>query len=134
MTMTLEVTERTRPMVQMAGIAILHLSQSLLKIIDTSSSGGDTLWVSGYATYDALSGSFKELVLKLTGTYSQPELKERLDASSLEFYSGDRGPPDNVGDELTATHPIVRTNPVTGWNSLFALGSHFTKFRWAHRR
>ena len=33
----------------------------------------------------------------------------------------------NVGKELTAVHPVVRTNPVTGWKSIFALGP-FPKF------
>jgi alpha-ketoglutarate-dependent taurine dioxygenase len=27
-----------------------------------------------------------------------------------------------VGKELSAVHPVVRTNPVTGWKSVFALG------------
>lgn len=27
-----------------------------------------------------------------------------------------------MGKELAATHPVVRTNPVTGWKSVFALG------------
>jgi len=33
-----------------------------------------------------------------------------------------RGAPENsepVGDDLTAIHPVIRTNPVTGWKGLF---------------
>jgi alpha-ketoglutarate-dependent taurine dioxygenase len=30
-----------------------------------------------------------------------------------------RGAPDNVGNALRAIHPVIRTNPVTGWKSLF---------------
>ncbi|TVY85982.1 putative alpha-ketoglutarate-dependent sulfonate dioxygenase, partial [Lachnellula willkommii] len=30
----------------------------------------------------------------------------------------------NVGEVLEAVHPVVRTNPVTGWKSIFALGHH----------
>lgn len=30
-----------------------------------------------------------------------------------------RGHPLNAGDSLTASHPVVRTNPVTGWKSVF---------------
>jgi alpha-ketoglutarate-dependent taurine dioxygenase len=31
----------------------------------------------------------------------------------------ERGNPLNKGDELIAHHPIIRTNPVTGWKALF---------------
>jgi alpha-ketoglutarate-dependent taurine dioxygenase len=29
-----------------------------------------------------------------------------------------------VGSELKAIHPVVRTNPVTGWKSIFPVGQH----------
>jgi alpha-ketoglutarate-dependent taurine dioxygenase len=29
-----------------------------------------------------------------------------------------------VGDVLEAVHPVIRTNPVTGWKSIFAVGHH----------
>ena len=37
---------------------------------------------------------------------------------------GPRGAPENVGTDLRAEHPVVRTNPVTGWKSLYAVGNH----------
>jgi alpha-ketoglutarate-dependent taurine dioxygenase len=87
----------------------------------------DTLWASGYSLYDQLSPSSKAYLETLTGTYSQPGFKQRAEGK-YEFYSGQRGAPENIGDELTAVHPIVRSNPVTGWKSIFAIGHHFTKF------
>lgn len=33
--------------------------------------------------------------------------------------SGPRGHPDNVGLDFRAVHPVIRTNPVTGWKALF---------------
>jgi alpha-ketoglutarate-dependent taurine dioxygenase len=36
----------------------------------------------------------------------------------------ERGAPENVGAALEAVHPVVRTNPVTGWRSVFAVGHH----------
>lgn len=38
-----------------------------------------------------------------------------------------RGAPENVGGRIKAKHPVIRTNPVTGWNSLFMLGHHVTR-------
>lgn len=40
------------------------------------------------------------------------------------MWKGSRGAPENVGPELRASHPAVRTNPVTGWKSLYAMGHH----------
>jgi alpha-ketoglutarate-dependent taurine dioxygenase len=40
----------------------------------------------------------------------------------VKIYEAERGNPKNVGGGLTAVHPVVRTNPVTGWKSIFALG------------
>lgn len=62
----------------------------------------------------------------LTGTYSQPIFKENAN-EEYNLYSEERGAPENIGDDLKAIQPIVRTNPVTGWKTLFAVGHHFTK-------
>jgi len=32
-----------------------------------------------------------------------------------------------VGNHLSAVHPLVRTNPVTGWKSIFGIGN-FPKY------
>jgi alpha-ketoglutarate-dependent taurine dioxygenase len=29
-----------------------------------------------------------------------------------------RGHPENVGQGLSSSHPVIRTNPVTGWKGL----------------
>ena len=43
------------------------------------------------------------------------------------MFTDPRGSPDNVGDKLEAIHPVIRTNPVTGWKSVFAVGTHVQK-------
>lgn len=43
------------------------------------------------------------------------------------MHLGPRGAPENVGPELRAEHPVIRTNPVTGWKSVFAVGTHVQK-------
>lgn len=100
---------------------------SILKIVEPLESGGDTLWGSGYALYEKLSPSFRAYLESLTGIYSQPGFKKASEGV-YDLYSDERGAPENIGDELTAVHPIVRTNPVTGWKSVFAIGNHFTSF------
>lgn len=40
------------------------------------------------------------------------------------MHPGPRGAPENVGTTLSAVHPVIRTNPVTGWKSVFAVGHH----------
>lgn len=32
-----------------------------------------------------------------------------------------------MGEKLEAIHPVIRTNPVTGWKSIFAVGHHVQK-------
>lgn len=100
---------------------------AILKIIDTPPTGGDTLWASGYSLYDKLSPLYQKFLETLTGTYSQPGFKRVVDGQ-YEFYTQSRGAQENIGDELTAVHPVIRSNPVTGWKSIFAIGNHFTKF------
>lgn len=44
--------------------------------------------------------------------------------AGFKLYDKPRGAPENVGSELKAVHPVVRTNPVTGWKSVFPVGGH----------
>lgn len=60
----------------------------------------------------------------MTGTFAQPFFKEVAEKGGFELYDKPRGAPENVGLELKAIHPIVRTNPVTGWKSIFPVGGH----------
>ncbi|KAG7109283.1 MYND-type zinc finger protein samB like [Verticillium longisporum] len=46
---------------------------------------------------------------------------------NASIYSAERGAPENVGELLEAIHPVIRTNPVTGWKSVFAVGHHVQK-------
>ncbi|KAH9830226.1 taurine dioxygenase family protein [Teratosphaeria destructans] len=75
-----------------------------LRLTQLPRNGGDTLWASGYEIYDRFSRPYQKFLEGLTATF------------------GPRGAPENVGGELRALHPVVRTNPVTGWKSIYALG------------
>ena len=60
----------------------------------------------------------------MSATYAQPAFNEAAKQNNFEIYSKPRGAPENVGTELSTVHPVVRTNPVTGWKSLYAVGHH----------
>ena len=86
--------------------------------------GGDTLWASGYEVYDRISPAYQKFLESLTATYAQPIFNQSAEQNGYEIFAAERGAPENVGTDLVAVHPVVRTNPVTGWKSIFALGHH----------
>lgn len=79
--------------------------------------GGDTLWSSSSAAYDALSAPMQKFLLGLTATHDiaqsfpaarfgmDTEARERLEAAKRN------NPP--------VSHPVIRTHPVTGRKGLF---------------
>lgn len=85
---------------QPAGITHLHND-----VVPTT--GGDTLWASGYSAYEKLSPGFREMI----------------DGRSAVFRSAhtylDREDPYAGPKHIERVHPIVRVHPATGWKSLF---------------
>ena len=79
--------------------------------------GGDTLWASGIAAYEALSEPFKQLLQGLTATHdfvkSFPLERFGNSPRALAQWESTRqnNPP--------LSHPVVRTHPVSGRKSLF---------------
>ncbi|KAH6701418.1 putative alpha-ketoglutarate-dependent taurine dioxygenase [Leptodontidium sp. MPI-SDFR-AT-0119] len=100
---------------------------ALLRLTQLPKTGGDTLWASGYEVYDRLSAPYQKFLESLTATYAQPKFNEAADKNGFKIYSEPRGAPENVGEKLEAIHPVIRTNPVTGWKSIFAVGHHVQK-------
>lgn len=85
--------------------------------------GGDTLWASGYEIYDRFSRPYQKFFEGLTASFiGDGFLRAAERDPKMVIYEQPRGSPLNVGKELSAVHPVVRTNPVTGWKSIFALG------------
>jgi alpha-ketoglutarate-dependent taurine dioxygenase len=96
---------------------------AILKIIKTPEDvGGDTLWASGYEAFDRLSPVWQRFAEGLTATHHQPNFNKVASEHNLELLEEERGAPENKGIDFTASHPVVRTNPVTGWKSLFGAG------------
>jgi alpha-ketoglutarate-dependent taurine dioxygenase len=84
----------------------------------------DTLWASGYELYDRLSTPYQKFFESLTATYAQPDFNRTAAEHDFKLYTAARGAPENIGSHLSAIHPVIRTNPVTGWKSLFSVGHH----------
>ncbi|KAF2015813.1 taurine catabolism dioxygenase [Aaosphaeria arxii CBS 175.79] len=97
---------------------------ALLRLTELPKTGGDTLWASGYELYDRLSEPYQKFFEGLTATYAQPGFGAAAKENGFQLYEKPRGAPENVGSDLTAIHPVIRTNPVTGWKSIFAVGHH----------
>ncbi|KAI0407642.1 TauD-domain-containing protein [Xylaria palmicola] len=105
---------------------------ALLRLTELPSTGGDTLWASGYEVYDRLSPPVQRFLDGLTSYCAQPAFNESAADNGFEIYTGARGAPENVGESLEARHPVVRTNPVTGWRSVFAVGNHVRRIEGLH--
>lgn len=95
-----------------------------LRLTQLPSTGGDTLWASGYEIYDRFSRAYQKFFEGLTATFVGDGFLKAAAANPdrVKLYTDARGSPENVGGQLSAVHPVVRTNPVTGWKSIFALG------------
>ncbi|KAJ9142918.1 Taurine catabolism dioxygenase [Pleurostoma richardsiae] len=95
-----------------------------LRLVELPETGGDTLWASGYEIYDRISEPYQKFLEGLTATFEQPYFRQVAEKVGFGLYDKERGAPENVGTELKAIHPVVRTNPVTGWKSIFPVGGH----------
>ncbi|KAK4225999.1 hypothetical protein QBC38DRAFT_529618 [Podospora fimiseda] len=99
---------------------------AMLKIHTLPPTGGDTLWASGYEIYDRLSPPIRELLKGLTATHDAKFFLDEAKNLGNPLRECERGSPLNKGAELTAVHPVIRTNPATGWNSVY-VNKGFTK-------
>lgn len=79
--------------------------------------GGDTLWTSGIAAYEALSAPFKTLLAELQAehdfTKSFPEYKHRNTPEEHQRWQ------QAVAKNPPVYHPVIRTHPVSGKKALF---------------
>ncbi|RAQ99775.1 taurine catabolism dioxygenase [Stemphylium lycopersici] len=95
-----------------------------LRLTELPSVGGDTLWASGYEIYDRISEPMRKFLEQHTANYTAPFFEKIIKNAKIQVYTDARGHPENIGNPLKAVHPVVRTNPVTGWKSVFAIGAY----------
>lgn len=79
--------------------------------------GGDTLWASGIAAYEALSTPMKRLLEGLTAThdFTRSFPLERFGNSAEDLARWEEARRKNP----PLSHPVIRTHPVSGRRSLF---------------
>ncbi|CAC9893553.1 unnamed protein product [Aureobasidium pullulans] len=94
-------------------------SYTSLKLLSgpPSGGGGNTLWSSQYAAYDALSPAMQTYLSSLSALHS-------ADMQAADSIRGNR---PVRRDPVTTIHPLIRVNPVTGWKSLFFNPGFVTK-------
>jgi len=102
---------------------------TLLQAIETPSHGGDTLFASTHAAYEALSEGMQSLLVTLVG----------VNSASLKVTGGRRKMHGTIGgmkvhdtesaDQYEAEHPAVRTHPDTGRKALYVSRSHTIRFK-----
>lgn len=86
--------------------------------------GGDTLFASGYAAYDALSDGLKATLSGLKAANSSAKAEVTKTREDRIASSGT----DKANESLIAEHPVVRTHPETGRKSLYVNPAHTTHF------
>lgn len=55
----------------------------------------------------------------LTATHHAEMFREQSKRHGFALRTLPRGSPENAGDLFRASHPVIRTNPVTGLKGLF---------------
>jgi taurine dioxygenase len=93
--------------------------------------GGDTLFASQYAAYDALSPALRDVLEPLRAVNSSALAdvsKTREDR--LRDHDGPDGEPQESAEpqEYEAVHPVVRTHPETGRKALYVNVAHTARF------
>ncbi|MEL3306053.1 taurine dioxygenase, partial [Escherichia coli] len=90
---------------------------AILAAKELPSTGGDTLWASGIAAYEALSVPFRQLLSGLRAEHdfrkSFPEYKYRKTEAEHQRWR------EAVAKNPPLLHPVVRTHPVTGKQALW---------------
>lgn len=97
---------------------------SILYGIEIPTFGGDTLFSSQVAAYDALSDPMKEMLGRLTATHSAAKQYREGGPSTK---SKAMKPTDTDPTEFTVSHPVVRTHPETGRKALYVNGGFTTR-------
>jgi len=86
--------------------------------------GGDTLFASGYAAYEALSPGLKATLSNLRAANCSAKAEVTKTREDRIASSGT----DKATEALIGEHPVIRTHPETGRKALYVNPAHTTHF------
>ena len=86
--------------------------------------GGDTLFASAYAAYEALSPAMQKMLAGLTGVNAS----SKADVTRTREDLIKSAPGSSARKDLMAEHPVVRTHPETGRKALYVNFGHTVRF------
>jgi len=92
---------------------------SILRCVVAPEFGGDTMWASMYAAYDALSDKMQRMLSGLVAIHDTGR------AFAVAAYRKEEISGENAFRMVSAEHPVVLTHPETGRKALY-VNSHFT--------
>lgn len=92
---------------------------SILRCVVAPEFGGDTMWASMYAAYDALSDKMQRMLSNLIGIHDTGR------AFTVAAYRKEEITGENALRMVSGEHPVVVTHPETGRKALY-VNSHFT--------
>ena len=86
--------------------------------------GGDTLFASGYAAFEALSPTLQSVLLALKGVNTS----SKADVTKTREDRIKEAPTEKSKQDFVAEHPVVRTHPETGRKSIYVNFGHTARF------
>jgi taurine dioxygenase len=84
---------------------------AILRAVELPELGGDTLWASMYAAYEALSGRMQAFLDGLHGVHESDSFQKLIAMG--------RAVEDAPAEMASTEHPVVATHPVTGRKALY---------------
>ena len=102
---------------------------TLLYALETPRQGGDTLFTSTCAAYDALSEGMRAMVDKLVGVNSAGLKATGGRRNMHSTIAGMKVHDTEIADQYESEHPVARTHPDTGRKALYLSRSHTIRFR-----
>ncbi|MGH6628891.1 MAG: TauD/TfdA dioxygenase family protein [Burkholderiales bacterium] len=102
---------------------------TLLYALEAPAHGGDTLFTSTAAAYDALSEGMRRMVNGLVGVNSAALKYGGGRTRMHKHIAGMKVHDTDSAEEYEAEHPVARTHPETGRKALYVSRGHTIRFR-----